>query len=203
MSVVQVFGMGDLSFKLQSMGEGAGGVPRSSRRGFDGLTRGAKIHHEGEGGDHTQRRPTMTVSGFDPFQTMDRLLGRSGFGEGGSRSLGLPVDVYRKGDEFIVEVDVPGMDPSVLDVSVERNMLSITGERPARHGDAEVVLCEGPHARFSRQLYLGENLDTEGVNAGYENGVLTITIPVSQKARPRKIEISGGGGAAIDVGSNS
>ena len=144
----------------------------------------------------------MTVSGFDPFQTMDRLLGRSGLGEGTTRSLGLPVDVYRSGDDFTVEVDVPGMDPKSLDVTVERNMLAISGERPARHGDAEVVLCERPHARFSRQLYLGENLDTEGVKAGYENGVLTITIPVSQKVRPRKIEISGGGSEAIDVGGS-
>jgi HSP20 family protein len=145
----------------------------------------------------------MTVSGFDPFSTMDRLLGRSGFGEGATRSLGLPVDVYRRGDEFIVEVDVPGMDPSTLEVTVERNMLSISGERPARHGDADVVLCERPHAKFSRQLYLGENLDTEGVKAGYENGVLSITIPVSQKARPRKIEVTGGGGEAIDVGGSN
>ena len=145
----------------------------------------------------------MTVSGFDPFSTMDRLLGRSGVGEGGSRSLGLPVDVYRKGDEFIVEVDVPGMDPSALDVTVERNMLSITGERPARHGDADAVLCERPHARFNRQLYLGENLDTAGVKASYDNGVLTITIPVSQQARPRKIDIGGGGSEAIDVGGSN
>ena len=145
----------------------------------------------------------MTVSGFDPFSTMDRLLGRSGFGEGATRSLGLPVDVYRSGDEFIVEVDVPGMDPSSLDVTVERNMLSISGGRPARHDDAEVVLCERPHARFSRQLYLGENLETEGVKADYDNGVLRITIPVSQKARPRKIEISGGGGKAIDLGESN
>lgn len=144
----------------------------------------------------------MTVSGFDPFSTFDRLLGRSGFGEGGTRSLGLAVDVYRSGDDFIVEVDVPGIDPSKLDVTVERNMLSISGDRPAGHGDAEVVLCERPHARFSRQLYLGENLDTEGVKAGYDNGVLTITIPVSQKARPRKIDIAGGGGGAIDVGGS-
>jgi HSP20 family protein len=144
----------------------------------------------------------MTVSGFDPFSTMDRLLGRTGFGEGGSRALGLPVDVYRRDDEFIVEVDVPGMDPENLDVTVERNMLSITGERPARHGDAAVVLCERPHARFSRQLYLGENLDTAGVKASYDNGVLTITIPVSQQARPRKIDIAGGGGEAIDVGGS-
>jgi HSP20 family protein len=81
-------------------------------------------------------------------------------------------------------------------------MLAISGERPPRHDDAEVLLCERPHARFSRQLYLGENLDTEGVKASYENGVLTITIPVSQQARPRKIEISGGGGA-IDVGGSN
>jgi len=145
----------------------------------------------------------MTVSGFDPFSTMDRLLGRTGLGEGATRALGLPVDVYRSGDEFIVEVDVPGMDPASLDVTVERNMLSISGERPARHDDAEVVLCERPHARFSRQLYLGENLETEGVTASYEHGVLTITIPVSQQARPRKIEIAGGGGGAIDVGDSS
>jgi HSP20 family protein len=145
----------------------------------------------------------MTVSGFDPFSTMDRLLSRSAFGEGATRALALPVDVYRSGDEFMVEVDVPGMDPKSLDVTVERNMLSISGERPARHGDAEVLLCERPHARFSRQLYLGENLETEGVEASYENGVLTITIPVSQKARPRKIEVTGGSGGAIDVGGSN
>ena len=144
----------------------------------------------------------MTVSGFDPFSTMDRLLGGSGFGEGGSRALGLPVDVYRKGDEFVVEVDVPGMDPRKLDVTVERNMLSITGERPARHDSGDVVLCERPHARFSRQLYLGENLDTGGVEASYDNGVLTIRIPVSQQARPRKIDIGSGSSEAIDVGGS-
>ncbi len=110
--------------------------------------------------------------------------------------------MYRKGEEFIVEIDVPGMDPDKLDLTVERNMLSITGERPARHDDAQVVLCERPHARFSRQLYLGENLDTAGVKAGYDNGVLTITIPVSQQARARKIDIGGGGGGSIDVGGS-
>lgn len=145
----------------------------------------------------------MTVSGFDPFSTLDRLLSRTGYGEGGGggRSLGLPVDVYRGGDDFIVEVDVPGIDPSKLELTVERNMLSISGERPARH-DAEVVLCERPHAKFSRQLYLGENLDTENVQANYENGVLTIKIPLSRQARARKIDIAGGGERAIDVGGS-
>ena len=143
----------------------------------------------------------MTVSGFDPFSTFDRVLGRAGFGEGAARALALPVDVYRKGDEFIVELDVPCMDPAKLDLTVERNMLSVSGERPSRHDDAEVVLCERPHARFSRQLYLGENLDTEAVKANYDNGVLTITIPLSQQARARRIDIGGGLGA-VDVGGS-
>jgi HSP20 family molecular chaperone IbpA len=73
----------------------------------------------------------MTTSGFDPFSTMDRLLGRTGFCEGATPALGLPADVYRRGDEFIVEGDVPGTDPTSLDVTVERDMLSISGERPA------------------------------------------------------------------------
>jgi len=128
----------------------------------------------------------MTVAGFDPFSTFERMLGRTGWAEtGGGRALALPVDVYRSGDDFIIEVDVPGMDPSSLDVTVERNMLSIAGERPARH-DADALLCERPHARFTRQLYLAENLDTEQVDANYENGVLTITIPLSAKARGRQ-----------------
>jgi HSP20 family protein len=128
-------------------------------------------------------------------------MGRTGFGEsGGGRSFGLPVDIYRAGDEFIVEVDVPGMDPASLDLTVERNMLSVAGERPARH-DADVVLCERPHARFSRQLYLGEGLDTDRLQADYEGGVLVITIPISGKARGRKIEIgTRTAQQAIDVG---
>ena len=128
-------------------------------------------------------------------------MGRTGFGEsGGGRSFGLPVDIYRAGDEFIVEVDVPGMDPASLDLTVERNMLSVAGERPARH-DADVVLCERPHARFSRRLYLGEGLDTDRLQADYEGGVLVITIPISGKARGRKIEIgTRTAQQAIDVG---
>ena len=133
----------------------------------------------------------MTVSGFDPFSTMDRLLGRSGFSEGGGRSLGLPVDVYRKGDEFIVEVDVRAW---TLGAGRHRRAEHAVHQwrSPARHGDADAVLCDA-HAWFSRQLYLGENLDTAGVKAGYDNGVLTITIPVSQQARPRKIDIAAAG----------
>lgn len=101
---------------------------------------------------------------------------------------------------FHHSVDVPGIDPNTLELTVERNVLSIAGERPARH-DANPVLCERPHARFSRQLYLGDNLDAERVHANYQNGVLTITIPVSERARPRKIDITGGDPQPIDVES--
>jgi HSP20 family protein len=145
----------------------------------------------------------MAVAGFDPFSTFERMLGRGGLGDpGGGRSLALPVDVYRSGDAFIIEVDVPGMEPESLDLTVERNMLSIAGDRPPRH-DADVVLCERPHARFSRQLYLGENLDTDRVQADYKNGVLTITIPVSEKARGRRVEIGSAPRQAIDVGDHA
>ena len=143
----------------------------------------------------------MSMAGFDPFSSLERMLSRGVPSEGGARSLPLPVDVYRSGDAFIVEVDVPGLDPESLDLQVERNLLSISGDRPARH-DADAVLCERPHARFSRQLYLGENLDTENLKAEYENGVLIVTIPLSHQARARRIDINTTGGqAAIDTGS--
>ena len=144
----------------------------------------------------------MTVSSFDPFATFDRLF-RSAAGPGyrGRESLSLPMDVYRKGDEFVVELDIPGVDPQAIDMTVERNMLTVSGEVQSRHDDVdELVVCERPHARFRRQVYLGENLDTENIRASYENGVLTIRIPVSEQKRARKIEVSTEQQGAIDVG---
>ena len=150
----------------------------------------------------------MTISAFDPFSTIDRMLSRMGTASrfGTVQNLSLPMDVYRKGDEFVVELDVPGVDPSAIDMAVERNMLTVSGEVHPKHEDVdEVVVCERPHARFRRQVYLGENLDTEKIQAKYENGVLSIRIPMAEKQRARKIEISSGQGGqqAIDVGSDS
>jgi len=145
----------------------------------------------------------MTLSSFDPFSTFDRILSGSGFGESGAaRSLGLPVDIYQDDDKFIIEIDAPGIDPDHLDLQVERNRLSVSGERPARHG-GQALLCERPHARFTRQILLGSDLDTEHVAADYENGVLTITIPMKNQARARRIQISGTSGRqAIDAESS-
>src|SRR5215831_517158 len=104
----------------------------------------------------------MTITGFDPFSTLDQFFVRRGAAPGRmSQPVSVPIDVYRKGDEFIVELDVPGIDPSTIDVDVERNVLTVAGEVHPRHEDVdEVLVCERPHMRFRRQLYLGDNLDS-------------------------------------------
>ena len=91
----------------------------------------------------------------------------------------MPMDAWRAGDEFVVEFDLPGVDPGTVDLDVERNVLTVRAERPAPTGDQELIAAERPRGVFSRQLFLGENLDTERVQAGYEAGVLTLRIPVA------------------------
>jgi HSP20 family protein len=151
----------------------------------------------------------MTISSFDPLLTLDRMLSRMS-PAGASSQMAPPMDVYRRGDEFVVELDIPGVDPSSIDITVERNMLTASGELHPRHDDAdEVLVCERPHVRFRRQVYLGESLDTENIGANYENGVLRITIPVSRDQQSRRITVQGGesagalgdsaSGQAIDV----
>jgi HSP20 family protein len=104
-------------------------------------------------------RRTSTISGFDHFSTFDRVRARRG-GDAPRmhQPTAFPIDVYRNGEEFIVELDVPGMDPSTINVDVERNMLTVTGEAHPQHEDVdEALVCERPHTRFRRQLYLGDN----------------------------------------------
>lgn len=127
----------------------------------------------------------------DPFRELDRLteqlLGTA------IRPAGMPMDAYRAGDEVVVHFDLPGVDPESVDLDIERNVLTVTAER-ARTGpeDAERIAAERPTGRFSRQLFLGDTLDTERIDASYEAGVLTLRIPVAEQAKPRKIRISGG-----------
>jgi HSP20 family protein len=137
----------------------------------------------------------MTVSAFDPFSSLDRVLSRmtSGGSVTSGQSLSVPMDVYRRGEEFLIEVDIPGVDASSIDMTVERNMVTVAGEIHAQHhDDDEVVLCERPHARFRRQVYLGDNLDTDNIQADYDKGVLRIRVPVIQQERARKVEVSAG-----------
>jgi HSP20 family protein len=126
---------------------------------------------------------------FDGFRDLDR------WGEelGGSlrARLGLlAVDAIRRGTEVEVRMDLPGVDPGSIELVVEKNVLSVSAERPAsqREGE-EVLLAERPSGRFQRQLFLGEGLDPDGVRARYEDGVLIVTIPVAERARPRRVAV--------------
>ena len=135
----------------------------------------------------------MAVMRWDPFAGFDRMLDLM-YGGAGDRSHTMPVDIYRKGDDYVVEMDLPGVDPSSIDVNVERNMLTVNAEARSTHENAdEQVVCERRHARFTRQLYLGDNVDLDNVQANFDNGVLTLTAPISQQASARRIEVNRGG----------
>jgi HSP20 family protein len=126
----------------------------------------------------------------DPFRELDRLT-QQVFGTQGTlaRPTVMPMDAWREGDTFVVEFDLPGVHPDSIDLDVERNVLTVKAERPGRQGDTELVAAERPRGIFSRQLILGDNLDTGNVDASYESGVLTLRIPVAEQAKPRKISI--------------
>ena len=129
----------------------------------------------------------------DPFRELDRLS-QQVFGNPGTnaRPAVMPMDAWRAGDEFIVEFDLPGVDPSSVDLDVERNVLTVSAERVSRNGDWEMLASERPRGRFSRQLVLGDNLDLERIEASYEGGVVRLTVPVAEKAKPRKIQLNTG-----------
>jgi HSP20 family protein len=127
----------------------------------------------------------------DPFRELDRLS-QQVFGNLGTpaRPTAMPMDAWRAGDEFVVQFDLPGLDPESVDLDVERNVLTVNAERPALSGELEMVAAERPRGVFSRQLILGDNLDVDKVAASYEAGVLTLRIPIAEKAKARKITIS-------------
>ena len=139
---------------------------------------------------------------FDPFRELDRLTQNL---TATPAAAIMPMDAYRHGDEYIVHFDLPGVESSSIEVTVEKNVLSVSAQRrwqPAE--DDRIVASERPHGSFSRQLFLGEGLDADRVSARYTDGVLTVTVPVSEKAKPRRVEISGNGHQqAIEAGSTT
>jgi HSP20 family protein len=130
----------------------------------------------------------------DPFRELDRIT-QQAFGTNGTlaRPSVMPMDAWRDGDTFQVEFDLPGVDPDSIDLDVERNVVTVRAERPARASDAELIAAERPRGVFSRQLILGDNLDTDHIEASYDVGVLTLKIPVAERAKPRKISITSRG----------
>ena len=126
----------------------------------------------------------------DPFRDLDRLteamLGTQG------RPAVMPMDAYRHGDKFYVQLDLPGVDPDSIDLTVEQNVLTVHASRNSSIEEGgERVVSERTHGTFSRQLFLGETLDVDRLTADYDAGVLTLTIPVAEQAKPRKIAIGG------------
>lgn len=126
----------------------------------------------------------------DPFRDLDRftqqVLGTA------ARPAVMPMDAWREGDAFFVEFDLPGIDQDSLDLDIERNVVTVRAQRPAVDPNREMLATERPRGVFSRQLVLGENLDTDRIEASYQGGVLRLHIPVAEKAKPRKITIGRG-----------
>lgn len=133
----------------------------------------------------------MVLVRTDPLRDFDRwtqqVLGTA------ARPTVMPMDAWRDGDKFIVEFDLPGLEADSVDLDVERNVLTVRAERPALDQNREMVAAERPRGVFSRQLFLGENLDIDHIEADYHDGVLRLTIPVAEKAKPRRIHISHNG----------
>jgi HSP20 family protein len=132
----------------------------------------------------------MLLRSTDPFRDLDRLtqqlLGTT------NRPVVMPMDAWREGDRFVIEFDLPGVRSETIDLDVERNVVTVSAERVARNGDWEMLASERPRGRFSRQLVLGDNLDLDRIEAGYQDGVLRLTVPVAEKAKPRKIQVTSG-----------
>ena len=123
----------------------------------------------------------------DPFRELDRLT-QQVFGTA-ARPAFMPMDAWREGDTFVVELDLPGVEANSIDLDVERNVLTVRAERPMHDGASELMAAERPRGVFSRQLILGDNLDLDQVAATYRDGVLRLQIPVAERAKPRKINI--------------
>ena len=132
----------------------------------------------------------MVLMRTDPFRELDRLT-QQVFGTT-ARPAFMPMDAWREGDSFMVEFDLPGVDASSIDLDVERNVLTVRADRPIRETTGELVASERPRGVFSRQLILGDNLDLDRITATYRDGVLRLTIPVAERAKPRKISVEVG-----------
>ncbi len=145
----------------------------------------------------------MSVMRFDPFvdpfRQMDRLTNQ--LLSGTRTPMGMPMDVWQAEDGYHVALDMPGVDPGTVEITSERNLLTIRAERRTEVGqEARVLIAERPQGSFTRQLQVGEAMDTQNITASYSNGVLSLTIPVAQAAQPRRIQVQHtSGGQQIDL----
>ncbi|HEX5907789.1 MAG TPA: HSP20 family small heat-shock protein [Propionibacteriaceae bacterium] len=134
----------------------------------------------------------MLMRTTDPFRELDRLT-QQVFGTA-ARPAFMPMDAWRDGDTFYIEFDLPGVRADSIDLDVERNVLTVRADRPSRDSNVELIAAERPSGVFSRQLILGDNVDLDKISASYHDGVLSLQVPVAEKAKPRKIAIEGSNG---------
>ena len=146
----------------------------------------------------------MSVIRYEPFRDpFERLISMAATGT--RAPLAMPMDVYRAQDgSYHLEADLPGVDPDSVEVTVEHSTLTIRAERTPRYGDSEqVIVAERPQGSFTRQLSLGEGLDSENLTASYADGVLHVTIPASPKARARRVEITRPAGGSRTISGSA
>ena len=124
----------------------------------------------------------------DPFRDLDRLT-QQVFGTM-ARPAAMPMDAFRKGDTFYVKMDLPGITLDAIELTVEQNVLTVHATRPAMNSEVELLVAERPAGAFTRQVFLGDTLDADHIEADYTAGVLTLAIPVHEAAKPRKVEIT-------------
>jgi len=129
---------------------------------------------------------------FDPISDFDRFSSEL-FGALSRRVASMPIDAYRHQDQWFVNVDLPGVDPSTIDLTVDRNVLRIEASRDWRPAEGDLVLAlERPRGSFARQIVLSEDIDTSSIEAGYKDGVLTVVLPVAETAKPKKVSVGTG-----------
>lgn len=133
----------------------------------------------------------MSIS-YDPFRELDQLAQQVLSGGRSPRSF--PMDAYKRGDDFFVHLDLPGVDPASIDITVEGPNVTISAERRFdQQEDDQILVSERPQGRFNRDLRLGTQVDSEAIEAGYDDGVLTLRLPVAAEAKPRRVEVRSGG----------
>lgn len=138
---------------------------------------------------------------YDPFRQVEQFL-RGGWDGGGLAApfAGMPMDAYRRGDTLVAEFDLPGVDRDSIDITVERNLLEVSAERAGHWEDTDdVLVSERPRGRVTRQLLVGQGVDTSAITADYTDGVLRVVLPIAEEAKPYKVEI-GGGHKAVEAG---
>jgi len=139
---------------------------------------------------------------WDPFRELDRLAAGMLDSRQGPRVM--PIDLHRDGDHYVLSADLPGVDPGSIDVDVDGQLLTIRAERTLRSdGDVQWLAHERPSGSFLRQLTLGDGLDTAAISAHYDNGVLSVVIPVSERAKPRKVEVQSAPNSQREISANT